>query len=83
MNSLARKNRRYRTLHAGLNDPLTVVSGPELRDVIATPHEGGPWRENSWDPERMGRRCEISYALLVPLTDFINFSTLYFKLFSR
>lgn len=40
MNLLARKNRRYRTLHAGLNDPLTVVSGPELRDVIAAPHEG-------------------------------------------
>jgi len=48
MNLLTRKNRRYRTLHAGLNDPLTVVSGPELRDVIATPHEevrGGRIRE--------------------------------------
>lgn len=42
MNLLARKNRCYRTLHAGLNDPLTVVSGPELRDVITEPHEGGP-----------------------------------------
>jgi len=47
MNLLTRKNRRYRTLHAGLNDPLTVVSGPELRDVIATNHEGGLRWENS------------------------------------
>jgi len=47
MNLFARKIAIIATLHADLNDPLTVVSGPELRDVITTPHEGGPWRENS------------------------------------
>lgn len=78
MNLLMRKNRRrYRTLHAGLNDLLTVVSGPELRDAIAKPHEGGPhWRENLWDLKRMGRRCEINDVSLVPFSQISSIPTL-------
>lgn len=45
MNLLARRNRRYRALHAGLNDPLTVVLGPGLYKILSrgpreAPREG-------------------------------------------
>lgn len=53
MDLLARRNRCYRALHAGLNDPLTVVWA--VRDIIA---KRGP-REEVSVTISTGRRCDI------------------------
>lgn len=84
MYSLARRNRRYRTLHAVLNGPLTVVLGPELSEILSQSprkvlHEGvSEERARETPREWVVGVKYISCPLLIFFLYILNF-----KLFSR